>query len=37
VLNDRPPAITIDDGVEALRVAVAATRSYERGESVRVE
>jgi predicted dehydrogenase len=37
VLRDRPPAITIDDGVEAFRVAMAATASYQRGESVRVE
>jgi inositol 2-dehydrogenase len=37
VLGGRPPAISIDDGVEALRLAVAATTSYQRGESVRVE
>ncbi len=37
VLADRPPPITIDDGVEALRVATAATQSLAGGESVRVD
>jgi inositol 2-dehydrogenase len=37
VRGERPPTITIEDGVEALRVAVAATASHQRGESVRVE
>ena len=36
VLNGRPAPITIDDGVEALRVAVAATRAVETGERVDV-
>ena len=34
VLQGRPPPITIDDGVEALRIAVAATRAHETGRSV---
>src|SRR5206468_11313725 len=34
VLRNRPPPITIHDGVEALRVAVAATRACETGERV---
>ncbi len=36
VLQDREPPITIDDGIEALRIGVAATRARERGKSVRV-
>jgi scyllo-inositol 2-dehydrogenase (NAD+) len=36
VLHDRPPPITIQDGVEALRVAVAATRACETGQRVDV-
>lgn len=36
VLNDRPAPITIDDGMEALRVGVAATRARENGGSVTV-
>jgi inositol 2-dehydrogenase len=36
VLNDRPAPITIDDGMEALRVGVAATRARENGGSVAV-
>ncbi len=36
VLRNRPPPITIRDGVEALRVAVAATRACETGERVEV-
>lgn len=36
VLLQRPPPITIDDGLEALRVAVAATRARETGVSVTV-
>jgi scyllo-inositol 2-dehydrogenase (NAD+) len=35
VLNDRQPPITVDDGVEALRVALAATEAQKTG--VRVE
>lgn len=34
VLHDREPPVTIDDGVEALRVAVAATRAQQLGERV---
>jgi scyllo-inositol 2-dehydrogenase (NAD+) len=36
VLNDRPAPITIDDGMEALRVGVAATRARESGATVAV-
>ena len=36
VLQDRPAPITIDDGLEALRVGVAATRARETGVSVTV-
>jgi scyllo-inositol 2-dehydrogenase (NAD+) len=36
VLQDREPPITIDDGMEALRVGVAATRARETGTSVEV-
>jgi scyllo-inositol 2-dehydrogenase (NAD+) len=36
VLGDRPAPITIQDGVEALRVAVAATRACETGRTVDV-
>ena len=36
VLNDRPAPITIDDGLEALRVGVAATRARETGTTVTV-
>jgi scyllo-inositol 2-dehydrogenase (NAD+) len=36
VLNDRPTPITIDDGMEALRVGVAATRAHESGAPVAV-
>jgi scyllo-inositol 2-dehydrogenase (NAD+) len=36
VLNDREPSITIRDGVEALRVALAATESCKSGQPVRV-
>ena len=34
VLEDRKPPITVDDGVEALRVAIAATRAQKSGERV---
>jgi scyllo-inositol 2-dehydrogenase (NAD+) len=34
VLRDQPPPITVDDGVEALRVAVAATRAQQSRERV---
>jgi scyllo-inositol 2-dehydrogenase (NAD+) len=34
VLQDREPPITVDDGVEALRVAVAATTAQQTGERV---
>jgi predicted dehydrogenase len=36
VLNDREPSITIRDGVEALRVALAATASCKGGRPVKV-
>jgi predicted dehydrogenase len=36
VLQGRPAPITIDDGMEALRVGVAATRARESGASVNV-
>ena len=36
VLSDRPAPITIDDGMEALRVGVAATRARETGTTVTV-
>ena len=36
VLQDRQPPITIDDGMEALRVGVAATRARESGKTVEV-
>jgi scyllo-inositol 2-dehydrogenase (NAD+) len=36
VLHQRPAPVTIDDGVEALRVAVAATRACESGRQVSV-
>jgi predicted dehydrogenase len=36
VLQGRQPPITVDDGVEALRVAVAATRAYQTGRRVEV-
>jgi scyllo-inositol 2-dehydrogenase (NAD+) len=36
VVQDREPPITIDDGMEALRVGVAATRARETGKSVAV-
>jgi scyllo-inositol 2-dehydrogenase (NAD+) len=36
VLHDRQPPITIDDGLEALRIGVAATRAQETGATVTV-
>jgi scyllo-inositol 2-dehydrogenase (NAD+) len=36
VLHDRTPPITIDDGLEALRIGVAATRAQETGGTVTV-
>jgi inositol 2-dehydrogenase len=36
VLFGRPPSVTLADGVEALRVALAATRSYHTGQPVEV-
>src|ERR671912_585150 len=36
VLQDREPPITIDDGMEALRVGVAATRAQQTGQTVTV-
>jgi predicted dehydrogenase len=36
VLQQREPPITIDDGMEALRVGVAATRARESGTTVAV-
>ena len=37
VLHDREPPITIRDGVEALRVALAATKAYKSGQPVAVD
>lgn len=37
VLHDRPPAIVISDGVEALRVALAATTACRTGQTVKVQ
>jgi predicted dehydrogenase len=34
VLEDRTPSITIDEGIEALRLSVAATRARETGVTV---
>ena len=34
VLEDRDPPVTVDDGVEALRVAIAATRAQKSGQRV---
>jgi inositol 2-dehydrogenase len=36
VLSDRTPPITIEDGLEALRIGVAATRAHESGRAVAV-
>jgi predicted dehydrogenase len=36
VLQNKPAPITIDDGMEALRVGVAATRARETGTTVTV-
>jgi scyllo-inositol 2-dehydrogenase (NAD+) len=36
VLDGREPPVVLDDGVEALRIAVAATKARETGQSVRV-
>jgi inositol 2-dehydrogenase len=36
VLDDRTPPITIEDGLEALRIGVAATRAHESGRAVAV-
>jgi inositol 2-dehydrogenase len=36
VLGGRPPSVTLADGVEALRVALAATKSYQTGQPVEV-
>ena len=36
VLHDRTPPITIDDGLEALRIGIAATRAQETGQTVTV-
>ena len=36
VLEDRKPPITVDDGVEALRVAIAATRAQKSGARVEI-
>jgi len=36
VLNDRTPPITIEDGLEALRIGVAATRAQQTGRTVAV-
>ena len=37
VLQDRQPPITVDDGVEALKVAIAATRAQKTGERVAID
>jgi predicted dehydrogenase len=37
VLGDRPPAIAIGDGAEALRIALAATAACRTGQPVRVQ
>jgi predicted dehydrogenase len=37
VLQDRTPPITIDDGLEALRIGVAATRAQESGAVVAID
>jgi inositol 2-dehydrogenase len=37
VLHHRDPPITVDDGVEALRVAIAATRAQQTGTRVEIE
>ncbi|PYR52501.1 MAG: inositol 2-dehydrogenase [Acidobacteria bacterium] len=37
VLQDRPPAVVIGDGVEALRIALAATAACRTGQPVRVQ
>jgi predicted dehydrogenase len=34
VQQERPAPITIEDGMEALRIGVAATRAHETGRSV---
>jgi len=36
VLEERDPPITVDDGIEALRIAVAATRARETGQPIQV-
>jgi len=36
VLGDRAPPITIEDGLEALRIGVAATRAHESGRAVAI-
>jgi predicted dehydrogenase len=36
VLKGAPPPVTLDDGVEALRVALAATAAYRSGQPVDV-
>lgn len=36
LLHDRPPPVTISDGIEALRISIAATRSCQTGETVEV-
>ena len=36
VLQERQPPITVDDGIEALRIAVAATRAERTGQRVEV-
>lgn len=36
VLEDRPAPVMIDDGIEALRIGLAATRAYATGEAVTV-
>jgi predicted dehydrogenase len=37
VLQGRQPPITVDDGVQALRIAVAATRAQHTGQRIEVQ
>lgn len=37
LLNDRDPSVTVDDGIRALQLAIAATHSSQSGETVKVD
>jgi myo-inositol 2-dehydrogenase/D-chiro-inositol 1-dehydrogenase len=37
VRDGREPPVTMEDGIEALRVALAATEAYRRGQAVEVQ